>query len=166
MLPLNIDPQQILLHLFNFILLYAILSFLVYKPVKAFIEKRRQHYLEMEHAAVKKLEQAEQVEADYHRRAEELDQTLKARRQSLQAALDEQREAMLREAAEEAEKIVAEARRDAQRHYDRVIRDGQSELLDFAKSNGRVWSNTSTSDAFEEFLDTAERGSRNGHDNA
>lgn len=39
-LPLNIDWQQILLHAFNFVLLFAILYFLLYKPVKDFMEKR------------------------------------------------------------------------------------------------------------------------------
>lgn len=39
--PLNIDWQQILLHLFNFLILAGGLYLLLYKPVKAFMEKRR-----------------------------------------------------------------------------------------------------------------------------
>ena len=38
--PLNIDWQQILLHLLNFVILFAILYFLLYDPVKKFMDKR------------------------------------------------------------------------------------------------------------------------------
>lgn len=37
--PLNIDWQQILLHLLNFMILFGILYFFLYKPVKDFMEK-------------------------------------------------------------------------------------------------------------------------------
>lgn len=33
-MPLNMDWQQILLHLLNFVILFAILYFLLYEPVK------------------------------------------------------------------------------------------------------------------------------------
>ena len=43
-IPLNINWQQILLHLFNFAILFAGLYFLLYKPVKKFMEKREKYY--------------------------------------------------------------------------------------------------------------------------
>ena len=42
--PLNIDWQQILLHLLNFVILFAILYFLLYDPVKKFMDKRCEYY--------------------------------------------------------------------------------------------------------------------------
>ena len=42
--PLNIDWQQILLHLFNFIILAGGLYLLLYKPVKNFMEKREANW--------------------------------------------------------------------------------------------------------------------------
>lgn len=39
-IPLNVDWQQILLHLFNFIILFGGLWLLLYKPVKDFMAKR------------------------------------------------------------------------------------------------------------------------------
>jgi F-type H+-transporting ATPase subunit b len=47
-LPLNIDIQQILLHLLNFTILFGILYFLLYSPVKKFMEKREQYYKDMD----------------------------------------------------------------------------------------------------------------------
>ena len=47
-IPLNIDWQQILLHLLNFVILAGGLYLLLYKPVKTFMEKRQQYYQEQE----------------------------------------------------------------------------------------------------------------------
>ena len=43
--PLNIDWQQILLHLFNFLILFGGLYLLLYRPVKAFMDKRTAYLL-------------------------------------------------------------------------------------------------------------------------
>ena len=43
-IPLNIDWQQILLHLLNFVILAGGLYLLLYQPVKAFMEKRQAYY--------------------------------------------------------------------------------------------------------------------------
>ena len=42
-IPLNIDWQQILLHVLNFVILFGGLYFLLYKPVKNFMAKREAH---------------------------------------------------------------------------------------------------------------------------
>ena len=42
--PLNIDWQQILLHMFNLIILTGGLYFLLYQPVTAFMKKRQEYY--------------------------------------------------------------------------------------------------------------------------
>ena len=54
-LPLNIDFQQILLHLANFAILFVGLYILLYKPVKDFMAKREAHYKEMDDEATEKL---------------------------------------------------------------------------------------------------------------
>ena len=46
-IPLNIDWQQILLHLFNFAILAGGLYLLLYRPVKQFMERRQTHYEEL-----------------------------------------------------------------------------------------------------------------------
>lgn len=46
--PLNIDWQQILLHLFNFLILFGGLYLLLYRPVKAFMDKRTAYYADMD----------------------------------------------------------------------------------------------------------------------
>ena len=57
-IPLNIDWQQILLHLFNFTILAGGLYLLLYRPVKNFIKKREEHYQSLDQAAQKDREEA------------------------------------------------------------------------------------------------------------
>ena len=45
----DIDWQQILLHLFNFTILFGALYILLYKPVKDFMAKREEYYSDMTH---------------------------------------------------------------------------------------------------------------------
>ena len=64
-IPLNIDWQQILLHVLNFVILFGGLYFLLYKPVKNFMAKREAHYAEMAQKAQSELDSAEKIKADY-----------------------------------------------------------------------------------------------------
>ena len=86
-IPLNVDWQQILLHLFNFIILFGGLWLLLYKPVKNFMDKRAKHYQDMENAA-----------AERERTTAEMEASMQQRQAALDAELDEKRAAAAREA--------------------------------------------------------------------
>ena len=47
-MPLNINLQQILLHALNFVILFGAMYFLLYKPVKSFMDSRKAHYEKMD----------------------------------------------------------------------------------------------------------------------
>ena len=57
-IPLNIDWQQIILHLLNFAILAGGLYFLLYRPVRKFMDQREEHYRQMETEAQQRLDQA------------------------------------------------------------------------------------------------------------
>ena len=57
-IPLNIDWQQIILHLLNFAILAGGLYFLLYHPVRKFMDQREEHYRQMENEAQQRLDQA------------------------------------------------------------------------------------------------------------
>ena len=59
-LPLNIDLQQIFLHMLNFVILAGGLYFILYSPVKKFMDQREAHYAEMDQAAADKLAEVEE----------------------------------------------------------------------------------------------------------
>lgn len=52
-MPLNIDLVQILLHLLNFVILFAIMYFLLYNPIKKFTDKRIEYYKKLDEEAKK-----------------------------------------------------------------------------------------------------------------
>ena len=64
-IPLNIDWQQILLHLLNFVILAGGLYLLLYKPVKTFMEKRQLYYQEQDAKAAKTLADAEKTASKF-----------------------------------------------------------------------------------------------------
>ena len=67
-IPLNIDWQQILLHLFNFVILAGGLYLLLYRPVKNFMKKREEHYKAMDQQARQDRQEAQQLKEDYQAR--------------------------------------------------------------------------------------------------
>ena len=64
-MPLNINIQQIVLHALNFVILFGALYFLLYKPVKSYMDGRRAQYEKMDAEAKEHLAQAEQTRAGY-----------------------------------------------------------------------------------------------------
>ncbi len=127
-IPLNIDWQQILLHLLNFVILAGGLYLLLYKPVKTFMEKRQQYYQEQDAKAAKTLADAEKTAAEV--------------RQQLNIA-----------DADAAAQLAA-----AQREHDKLLSDAQKELKDLAVTATEKLVLQSDGDAFDQFLDAAERG--------
>lgn len=94
-MPLNINLQQILLHALNFVILFGAMYFLLYKPVKSFMDSRKAHYEKMDEDAKAVLAEAEKTKADYEAQPQERRRGV-ARRQreaneALQHAVDERR---------------------------------------------------------------------------
>ena len=87
-IPLNIDWQQILLHWMNLAILVGGLYFLLFKPVKQFMEKRQAHYQEMEDKAAGKLQEAEGVKAQYQQKLDGVEAELHEARAKVQQAVE------------------------------------------------------------------------------
>lgn len=120
-MPLNINLQQILLHALNFVILFGAMYFLLYKPVKSFMDSRKAHYEKMDEDAKAVLAEAEKTKADYEAQLKSADEEI-ARRQreaneALQHAVDERRA----QAEQQAGEIVRKAREDAAREHERVM---------------------------------------------
>lgn len=160
-MPLNIDWQQILLHLFNFIVLFAILYFLLYKPVKQFMEKRTEYYRKLDEEAKKNLAASEKAKNEYEKRLDAAEDEISAMRQEAYIKSEEASDAKIRQAEEEAERIVAEAHKDIE--YDRVkmVRQAKKEIRNMVNHAAeRFVAQSSTPEAFDEFLEAA-KGSDN-----
>ena len=128
-MPLNIDFQQILLHMLNFVILFAGLSLLLYTPVRRFLQKRRDTIAskEAELAASEKeqnavLEHAAALEQQAKDKADALCNRIQSEAQAKAAQI-------LEDAKKDAAAIRASAQEEAARTRADSIRDARNELL-------------------------------------
>ena len=156
-MPLNIDWQQILLHLFNFVLLFALLYFILYKPVHNFMEKREQHYRDRERDTQKALDDAAAQKAEYERLTADAERSLgeweAARRAEVQASIEQELDAAQKQAAE----IVASARVTAEAGRQQALQKAREEVAQLAGEMAKQIASDSTSDTYDRFLNEAER---------
>ncbi len=158
-IPLNIDVQQILLHLINFAILFIILYLVLYKPVKKFLAKREEYYANMDQEAKDKLAAAEATEAEYQKRMEDAEKELAAKRAEMLKAIEAEAEALQQQARVKAEQIIEEGRRAAQIEHDKIIEQSQDEIQALAIEAAKK---LVTDDPYEQFLGLAE-GDKGGN---
>lgn len=157
-IPLNIDWQQILLHLLNFAILAGGLYFLLYKPVKKFMAQRADHYQSLKDEAETKLKQAETLEADYQARLQNAESEIAEKRANALAELDRLHTQTLQEAKTQAEKIVSDARQSAEREREKILDSAQKEIADMVTTaTEKLLLQSTASEAFDQFLTAAER---------
>ena len=105
--PLNIDPQQILLHWLNLVILAGGLYFILYKPVKKFIAKREEHYKALDQQADDRIAQAEQLQTQYSEKLAAADEEIHQARAKAQQAAQQSAQEQLEQARAQAEQIIA-----------------------------------------------------------
>ena len=163
-IPLNIDWQQILLHLFNFSILVGGLYLLLFKPVKSFMDKRVKHYADMESAA-----------AEREKATRELEESMQRREAALDAELDEKRTAAAKEAEayaqqqrdaarEQADKIVAAARENAENDRKKIVAEANREAVSIAEAAMEKLLAKETSRAYDAVVNAAEGEEKHEHE--
>ena len=159
--PLNIDWQQILLHLLNFVVLFAILYFLLYDPVKKFMDKRCEYYKKLDDDAKANLADAEKVKNEYLEKIKSVDAEIEQKRQSAYQAISENTEKSMLAARQEAEAIISDAHKKAGNEHKKILEDAQSEIADMvASATEKLVLQSSTSESYEQFLMAVERGEK------
>ena len=157
-MPLNIDFQQILLHLLNFAILFTGLYILLYKPVKDFMQKRHDHYSDMDNRTRADLEEAEKAKKEYEEKLSAADAEIQDKKNKFEAELGDLRKERIADAEKEAGKIIEDARGIAEREKKRIIENADKEAKEIiAEAAGNIV-HASLSDNFDSFLDKAEGG--------
>ena len=156
-IPLNIDWQQILLHLMNFVILAGGLYFLLYKPVKAFMDKRAAYYQEQADQAAQTTQAAQQLKADYEARLSTADDEIREEKKQAQKDAAAAAQQQLDAARAEAEKIVSDAQAMAERSREKIVRQAGQDVKDLAAEATEKLVLQSGGDAFDQFLDLAEK---------
>lgn len=158
-LPLNIDIQQILLHMFNFVLLVAGLYFILYKPVKDFMDQRVAYYEKLDKEALGKQEAAVGLQADYEKRLAQVEQEILDKKVEAAKELESFKAQETKHAKELADKILEKARIEAEKEKEKALLSAQKELADMAAKATEKMVYASVLDAFDGFLSTAEGSS-------
>jgi len=163
-IPLNIDWQQILLHLFNFSILVGGLYLLLFKPVKNFMDKRAKHYQDMENAAAEREKATRELEASMQQRQAALDAELDEKRaaaaKEAEAYAQQQRDA----AREQADKLVAAARENAENDRKKIVAEANREAVSIAEAAMEKLLAKETSCAYDAFVNAAEGEEKHEHE--
>lgn len=152
-MPLNINWLQILLHLFNFLILFLVLYLAVYEPVVKFMQKRRDKYQAMQDEAAKLKAKQASLEADYAQQHELIQANLAEEKAQAQKDLEAAKVQAQQEAEAEAEKILEQARKDAQMDRDKLMHTAQRELRDLVINSRKAMASRDM-DSYEQFLAT------------
>lgn len=155
-MPLNIDPQQILLHWMNLAILVGGLYFLLYKPVKQFMAKREEYYKDLDQQAQDKLAQADRIQTEYKEKLEGAEEEIRQSRAKAQQSLQQSVQEQLDQAQAQAELIVSRAHADAERTREQALYDSQQDIRRLAETAAKRLA--LHEDPFDQFLDLAEGG--------
>lgn len=161
-MPLNIDWHQILLHIFNLVILTGGLYFLLYSPIKKFIEKREEQYRKLDEEAKNKLVSAEAMENEARQKLEGTENEILEKRAKAEEELALRTDRQIREAAEKADKIISDAQKAAEEERKAILGDADNEIINMTKELAKKLVYGSTDEAYKSFLDIAERDVKNG----
>ncbi|HBN85282.1 MAG TPA: hypothetical protein DDZ89_15735 [Clostridiales bacterium] len=155
---LNIDWQQILLHLFNFLILTLGLYLLLYKPVRDFMEKREQYYHDLDQQAKEKNRYAEELGLSYKERLSSVDVEIEEKR-TIAAQESKQAAALYLQSVEKrATKIISDARKAAEKERAQILKDAQEDIVLMAIHATEKLLAQSDSESLDLFLDVATKG--------
>ena len=151
-LPLNIDWQQILLHMFNLIILGFGLYYILYKPIKAFMDKREAYYKDLDDSANKKNEDADKLLKEYQDKLAKADEEIKDKKNIAMKELDDKVNSELNKAKEDAKRIVEDAKAQGQKKHDELVESANKDICDLAiKATSKLVDKT-LDDSYDEFL--------------
>lgn len=156
-IPLNIDWQQILLHLFNFAILGGGLYLLLYRPVKQFMERRQTHYEDLYRQAEQDRARAERLREEYQARLDQADAAIARKKADAEKELNALLSQRIDEAKQQAEEILAKAREGADREEREMVSKASRELVGIAVTAAEKIALGTEGDPYEQFLNLAER---------
>lgn len=131
-LPLNINFQQILLHMFNLCLLFGGLYLLLYKPVKRFMDDRAAKYKSVDDAAKEKLLKAQEAETLADHRLKDCEIKIEQDMAKSRADAEAEAESIIKDANNTKKQILAAAEDAALREKNRMINDAREEIAELA----------------------------------
>lgn len=154
-MPLNIDFQQVLLHILNFVILFGALYFLLYGPVKKFMDNREQMYKDLENDTKQKLSDAEKTKAEYEKKLAEVDEEIEKTRKKSQADAALEAEAIRNNARADAERIIKKAHIEAQKEHNELVESARKDIASAASKMAEKIVKQSVEETYDQFISAA-----------
>lgn len=159
---LGIDWQQILLHLFNFIILATVLTVCLFKPVRKFMRDREQKYKDAAEEHAKKKAEIEQMEQERKAKLAGLDAELEIHRREVLAQAEARSKQIVVEAQSQASDILAQGRKRVEEERKAYIAGAGSEIADMVVKSAEkllVVGSSPESDSalYDSYLQTAQK---------
>ena len=155
-MPLNINFQQIFLHLFNFVILGGGLYLLLYKPVVDFMNKREQYFSNLEKETQQALEQAKEKEAQYNEKLNQFNDEMAIKKVEAIKECEKLVDARIKSAKEEASHILEDAHIKAKMHHDKMVEQAKEEITDLALDTAKKM--MTDQDIYSQFVQACNQG--------
>ena len=161
-MPLNIDILQILLHMFNFVILAGGLTFLVYSPVKKFLDGRAKHFEEIQKQNADAAAENEALKLKYEQMISEANEQISTMRAEAERETARVSKAYLDDANEKAHNIIVNAEHDAEARREHILNVAQAEIRELVVSaTQKLLTDTATpeqdSAMYDEFIRLADK---------
>lgn len=131
-MPLNIDIQQILLHMFNFLILAVGLYLLLYKPVKSFMDNRTAEIENKQKETERLMQEAADKEKAYQELLKRAEEETRRKQEASEEKLHRMAELSREAAHREAEAILSDAREKAAEAEKRTVEELKDSITDIA----------------------------------
>ncbi len=155
-LPLNIDFRQILLHLLNFLILFAALYFLLYAPIKKFMKKRKEYFENQNKEIKEKKEQADLKEKEYSEKMKSVESRAEEEYRLKVEEGEKEKERIINQALQQKSEILAEAEKSANDIKNQAVYKANKEIVEMAVKTVEEKISSKEDDAFyDEFLKVA-----------
>lgn len=160
---LGIDFMQIFLHLFNIIILFGGLYYLVYKPVTAFMDKRDAKYKDMNDKWEQNLRDAEDLRDKYEKALKGADDEIAAKKAEAEAEIAELKKSETEAARAEAAKIIQDAKAEGERRKAGIVDSAKGDITRMIEDAARkIMDADDNASAFDSFLNETEKQSAGG----
>lgn len=157
-MPLNIDLQQILLHMFNSVLLFGGLYFILYKPIRKFMDDRMTKYEQMKKEAEDIKAEAETMKEDYQKHLDDVRSEIDEMKRQAGEEIAQNRAQVKQEAEEEARDILEKAHKEAVLDREKMLGSAEKDIRALAEAATEKLANQSLAQLYDAFLNQAEEG--------
>lgn len=157
-LPLNIDWQQILLHFFNFVILIGGLYILLYKPIKDFMDKREEHYKQIDKEANDKLADVNSKQEALNNQIANADKDINEAKTLAHKQVEDEKAMMIKKAKKEADQIIEDAKAKATIEHDKIVASASNDIKELASLTVKKMLEENS---YDKFLDTVNKEDHN-----